>query len=152
MARYGQAGARIMARRKRMSGASLIEVMISIFIFSIGILALVGVQATSLRAVTDARFRSDAALLANELITEARLSNRASIKLDFDSRSPSPVRYQAWHARMVTNNKLPGVAANPPVVAVSNVNEMTVTIRWQSPTDTVVRQHVVMTQFAGPTK
>ena len=47
----------------------LLEALIAIVIFSIGILAIVGLQANSIRMSTDAKFRSDANLLANQYIS-----------------------------------------------------------------------------------
>jgi type IV pilus assembly protein PilV len=52
---------------KRVRGVSLIEVMVSIVIASIGILALAGVNAASIRYTKMSQYRSTAALLASEL-------------------------------------------------------------------------------------
>ena len=43
----------------------LIEALIGILIFSIGILALIGMQAAAIRNTADARYRSEASFLAN---------------------------------------------------------------------------------------
>jgi type IV pilus assembly protein PilV len=47
---------------------SLLEGLLAILIFSVGILALVALQSTSVRATTDAKFRADAGFLAGQLI------------------------------------------------------------------------------------
>lgn len=52
------------------SGVALLEALISVLIFSIGCLALIGLQAMSLKANADAKYRSDAAYLANQLISQ----------------------------------------------------------------------------------
>jgi len=49
-------------------GATLIEALVAILIFSIGILAVVGMQAFSVSAVTDAKYRADASFLANQAL------------------------------------------------------------------------------------
>src|SRR5439155_165247 len=49
---------------KRQDGVMLLEALIAILIFSIGILAVVGLQAVSIRNVTDAKHRTEAAYLA----------------------------------------------------------------------------------------
>lgn len=54
--------------RPRVRGIALIEALVGILIFTIGILGLVGLQAAMLRAQGSARIRADAALLANEVI------------------------------------------------------------------------------------
>lgn len=48
------------------SGSVLLESLISILIFSVGILALVGLQAISMKNTTQAKSRIDASLLANQ--------------------------------------------------------------------------------------
>jgi len=49
-------------------GVALIEAMVAIFIFSIGVLAVIGMQAVSIRTSSDAKYRADAAYLADQLI------------------------------------------------------------------------------------
>ena len=48
----------------------LIEALLAILIFSIGILAVVGMQSVAIKSVTDSKYRSEAAFLANELIAQ----------------------------------------------------------------------------------
>ncbi len=49
-------------------GAVLLEALIAILIFSMGILALVGLQAAMLQNTTDSKFRADASYLAQQQI------------------------------------------------------------------------------------
>jgi type IV pilus assembly protein PilV len=49
-------------------GAALIEALVGILIFSVGILGLVGLQATMTRAQGAAKYRADAAYLSSEII------------------------------------------------------------------------------------
>jgi len=44
----------------RQKGATLLEALMGILIFSVGILALVGMQALAIKQMTDAKYRSDA--------------------------------------------------------------------------------------------
>src|SRR2546428_12965622 len=55
---------------KRENGVMLLEALIAILIFSIGILAVVGLQAVSIRNVTDSKHRTEAAFLANNLLSQ----------------------------------------------------------------------------------
>ena len=52
---------RAAARLRRQGGFMLIEALIAILIFSIGILGIVGLQAAAVNQSTDARYRSEAA-------------------------------------------------------------------------------------------
>ncbi|MCL2656534.1 MAG: pilus assembly protein PilV [Betaproteobacteria bacterium] len=54
------------APRKAARGIALIEVLVAMLIFMLGILGLVGLQSSVTRAQTDAKFRADAAYLASE--------------------------------------------------------------------------------------
>lgn len=56
------------SRSKAIRGAALIEALVGILIFSIGILGLVGLQAAMTRAQGAAKFRADAAYLSSEII------------------------------------------------------------------------------------
>ena len=51
-------------------GVMLIEAMIGILIFAIGILALIAMQATAIRATQDARYRTEAVNYANDLLNQ----------------------------------------------------------------------------------
>src|ERR1039458_5481087 len=50
------------------TGSVILEAMIAILIFSMGILALVGMQATAINSVADAKYRSTAGFLAEQII------------------------------------------------------------------------------------
>jgi len=47
---------------------------VSVLVFSLGVLALVNLQAASVRLATDARFRADAAFLADQLFARMLIS------------------------------------------------------------------------------
>jgi len=52
------------APQSAQQGVVLIEAMIAILIFSLGILAIVGLQATMIKATADAKYRSEASYIA----------------------------------------------------------------------------------------
>lgn len=60
----------------RQSGVLLLEALIAILIFSIGILAIVGLQAVSIKLVGDGKYRSDAGFLAEEMIANMWASDK----------------------------------------------------------------------------
>lgn len=52
----------------RQQGAVLVEAMISILIFSMGVLAIVGLQAAMIQNTTDSKYRADASYIAQQRI------------------------------------------------------------------------------------
>lgn len=55
-------------QHKRMSGLSLIEILVTVVVLSIGLLGIAGMQAFGMRYSHDSYARSQATMLANELI------------------------------------------------------------------------------------
>jgi type IV pilus assembly protein PilV len=82
----------IAPRRER--GATLIEGMVAILIFSIGILALMSLHALSIKNTTDAQYRSEASYLANGVLARIRLADPGTVVADF--ASPSGTQYTQW--------------------------------------------------------
>ncbi len=53
---------------RRQAGATIMEILVSVLILSFGILALVGLQARSLSAASDAKFRVEATNFADQIL------------------------------------------------------------------------------------
>ncbi|MBA2674664.1 type IV pilus modification protein PilV [Ramlibacter sp.] len=70
--------ARTAAPRKAQGGFTLIEVLVSVLLFSIGILGAVGMQARAIRMSTDAQQRAEAAFLADQLLARLLISNKST--------------------------------------------------------------------------
>lgn len=143
---------------KKQAGSMLLEGLISILLFSIGILAIVGLQATSIKMVGDAKYRSDASLLANQLIGQMWAGNRttATLQANFSS-TPAGTQYTNW-LNSVNASSLPGVAGvalNQPIVTfttntttVVNSSIATITIYWSSPSEPAqAHKHVVVAEI-----
>lgn len=146
-------GRNLKLARSAQRGVSLIEALVAILIFSIGVLALIALQATSIRQSADAKYRSEASLLANEVIGQMWVSNRtpAALQASFDTGNPL---YNAWLARVQAT--LPGLAASAPVpasapaVAVNASGVVRVDLFWRAPNEqATVPQHryTVITQI-----
>jgi type IV pilus assembly protein PilV len=100
---------------KRERGVMLLEALIAILIFSVGILAVVGMQGAAIKSVTDSKMRSEAALLVNELIAQM-WSDPGNIALyNYPGSGAVPARLQPWIARV---QKLPGATVVAPKVTV----------------------------------
>lgn len=130
----------------------ILEALIAILIFSLGILAIVALQAVSIKQAADAKYRTDASLLADELLAQMWTSDRvpANMQATFGSVAAG-AGYTAWLAGV--NAALPGAAANPPIVMVdttagtATTGTTTITVRWQVPTETVLHSQTVMAQI-----
>ena len=66
--------------RNAQPGFSLVEVLISIIIFSFGLLGMVGLQATALQSNRDARLQSSAVVLARELAEMMRVNRDVAFR------------------------------------------------------------------------
>lgn len=125
---------------KQQTGVVLLEALLAILVFSLGILALVGLQATAVKQSTDAKYRSEAALLANDIIGQMWVSDRTAATLQTNFATGG-TQYAAWQARVAS--MLPGVAANPPSVTISIDNSVaasptaiaTIQIFWVAPSE-----------------
>lgn len=65
--------------RRQAAGFSLLEVLVALVIFSLGALALLRLQATAVRMSTDARQRTEAAFLADQLVARILVSDPATV-------------------------------------------------------------------------
>ena len=117
-------------RLKAQEGVLLIEAMIAILIFSLGILAIIGMQATSLRQTADAKYRLDASFAANQMIGEM-WGNKDSLG-----------------SYVVTNAAYSGLPNATKTIAV-NGTEVTVTITWRLNGETVAHKYVTVTQISA---
>jgi type IV pilus assembly protein PilV len=144
---------------------TLIESMVAILIFSMGILALVGMYATATTRTSDSQYRVEAANFANRILgqiwanvdrsTDATLTNTL---LAFQHRpggggcafSGNPSANAAvtqWvNDITATGTGLPGAdnAMQQILVDTANANRVTVTVCWRAPSDTVTHRHVVV--------
>lgn len=68
-----------MFRKKRQSGLSLIEVLVTIIITSIGLMGLVSLQMQAVRATTDSGNRSQAVWVFNDIINRIHANEASSL-------------------------------------------------------------------------
>lgn len=140
----------------RMHGMMLIEALVAILIFSIGVISLVGLQARAIAQTTDAKYRADAAFLANQIIGEVWAKRPSMATFAYTGTGTSSnTSITDWLTAIHSN--LPGVVCsgsplacttNGPSVEVA-ANQVTVTVRWQAPGSTNVSRHVVIAHVYG---
>ena len=135
---------------KSQAGVMLIEALLGILIFSIGILALIGMQATAIRNTSDARYRSEASFLATEVIGRMwiDIANLGNFDKDY---APAFAARDDWATKVSAT--LPGVdlaGATAPTIEVDAVTgEVTVTILWQQPGETTTRRLQMINRVKG---
>jgi type IV pilus assembly protein PilV len=138
--------------RNVQSGVMLLEALIGILIFSLGILAMVGMQAMSIRLATDSRDRTEASNLANQLVglmwAQRGVNNVNLPSFAYAGVGTPPASLVAWVDE--TTARLPNADIYPPIVVfgasplgVAIGTQATVTLRWKSPTDSTVHQYVL---------
>jgi len=134
--------------RQDQSGVMLLEALIGILIFSLGILAMVGMQTMGIRLATDSRDRAEAANLASQLVGEMWVNRAALASYNYPGSGTAPAVLTNWMAQV--NASLPNAATNPPIVTTgvsplgaSVGSQTTVTLRWVSTTDPTVHQYVM---------
>ena len=129
---------------REQAGVVLIEALLGILIFSIGILALLGMQATAMRATIDAKYRSEAAFLANEIIGTMWV-DRANIASYATATCSGYTECNNWLTRLQA--RLPNATgANAPTIVIAG-QQATVTIFWQRPGDSNISQHIAVAQI-----
>jgi type IV pilus assembly protein PilV len=136
-------------RRTAQGGSALLEALVAILIFAFGVLGLVGILAASIRATNDARYRAEAANLANAVIGDMWATAPNDLDPQFGAGGP---RLTAW--KNLVAQELPSAAgANAPLVDLAQPGLSTqsrsvvVTVYWQMPGETVRHQVLVTSQI-----
>ncbi len=140
-------------------GIMLIEALIGILIFSIGILAMIGLQAVSIKSQADAKYRSEASYLANQIISNmwvdranlATYQHRATgggagctpTGADSPQAGTAGSNMAIWLAAVTAN--LPGAASDNQQIIVGAGNQVTVTVCWKGPQETSWHNYLVTT-------
>ena len=113
----------------------LLEALIAILIFSIGILAVVGLQAVSVKNVTDAKYRTQAAFLADKLLSQMWIDAGNIASYSYPGSGGVPTRLTGWVGQV--NTQLPAAASVPPIVTVTGASPagatVSIQVRWQLP-------------------
>ena len=160
---------------RRQSGFFLIEALVAILIFSLGILGMVALGGTAMGAQTDARYRTDAAALADELAgaivvnvdRDSDANFLASLRefehqptgvdCNFSGTATAEPNAVAWLARVSTQGPgLPGLPNAADVnqqilidTSATGFNRVQITVCWQAPNDRAMRRHTLVTYVNG---
>jgi type IV pilus assembly protein PilV len=146
-----------MLNTRKQSGVVLLEAMVGLLIFAIGIIGLIRLQTEAIAQVSDAKYRASAALLANEVLGQmwgdrgnlpayAQLSGGGGTCAATGAPSTyAPVT--AWLSDVT--NTLPGASAAMQTIAVTGpANDIvTVTVCWKAARDTGSHHYTAIAQL-----
>lgn len=100
----------------------LIEVLVSLLVFLLGVLGIVALQAQAVQFSVQSEDRSRAALLANDLVSQMWTAQTTSL---------SSETLAAWKARLTDTQR--GLnSATGTVSAADSSGVVTITIKWKS--------------------
>ena len=126
---------------KPQAGVMLIEALIGILIFSIGILALLGMQGTAMKNTADARYRSEAAYFASQIIGQMWVNDKEALS-NWDTRPGKGMAQGKFPVRDLWMDKvasyLPGsippeIMVGPDPVEGLADREVRVRVQWLHP-------------------
>jgi type IV pilus assembly protein PilV len=126
-------------------GSSLLEGLLAIILFSIGLLSLLMLLSATLIESSNARYRIEASLLINDLVSHMRIGDHSLTGLKTRFADTTSADYQSWFTSV--SNRLPSVSrkSNAPQITIDDARNVTVNIRWQVPGDGISHQMIVQT-------
>ena len=142
-------------------GSMLLEALIAILLFSMGILGLMGLQAISIKNTATAKYRAEAAFLANQIIGQMWADNPANLAAyahnpttagtcSFGGGASANANVTAWLGNASTlgtvAGNLPGATSVLQQITVGAGNLVTVTICWQGPQEPTPHNYVAVAQ------
>ncbi len=135
-------------------GVALIEALVSILIFSFGVLGLVGLEASAINFSVDAEDRNRAAMFASDVASAMWLANSVS----YTTNALLTPQYAAWQISIVdpTKTGLPsGILSITPSTSASDTGNFPdtadIVITWKPPTDKTGTVRKLTTRVILPT-
>lgn len=118
----------------KQGGSVLLEALVSILIFSFGVIALFGAQAVAVQNVSQSNNRAAAVFLASQLIGTVQGDINHLADYNYTTGTP-PTKVQAWLTQVA--ERLPNGAGTISAVEDSGTppknGTITVTVTWQAP-------------------
>lgn len=121
-------------------GESLISTMLSMLIFSTGIMSMLGLLSNTLIETASVEYRSKASAHANDIMVDMMIGDKSLVNLKEQYTSPKGEKYRAFLKRVQTN--LPGTLEekNYPTIDIDNKGGVEIKIKWKSPSDQLEHQ------------
>ena len=124
---------------KGQAGVMLLEALVAILIFSLGVIALMGLQAASIAQVSQAKYRTDASYLANQIMG----------KIWVDQANLAAYAAGGYAGRVAWDNLVARTLPGGNAAIAVNGRTVTVQINWKQPDDIVWRRYVSVANING---
>ena len=131
-------------RRGRQGGSYLLEVLIAILVFAFGVLGLVGLLASSVRASNEVRFRSEAAYIANGMISDMWTMDASTMTTQFGGGGAKLVAWTSRASSLLPSSTV-AVAMTPGLSSQSSTVDVKIT--WKLPGSTETHNYVMTAQI-----
>lgn len=145
--------------KKYQTGSGLVEQLVALLLFSFGVLGLMSMQGTAINHASDAQYRTEASLLANQIIgimwTDRSNLNAYQHNPTGGSKCAPTVAVTAntnalaWLNSFTTvgASYLPGATTNAQQIFVDTDRTVRVTVCWKSPQDDGWHNYTVTSQI-----
>lgn len=118
--------------KQREAGWALMDGLIAIAVFSIGVLGLMALYLYSIKNSSEAGYRAEAAFFANQVVARMWADDKKTLVDNY--ASPNGPKFKVWQDEVRdARTGLPNATgANAPAIDVKAGNRVTVTVRWQA--------------------
>lgn len=147
-------------------GIMMLETLIGLIIFLVGVLAMMALQTTAIAVQSDAQYRIEAANYAQSILGQIQLGvdrtsaanmqnslatfihQPAGTNCNYSGAASTAPLVTAWASAITssTGKLLPGstTAMQQILVDPATSNQVTITICWQGPNDKIPRRHTIV--------
>ncbi len=138
---------RVCRSRRRLRGSTLVEGLLAVVVFSVGLVGLLTLLSGAMVDGAQAQYRSEAGLLASDLVGRMWTGDRSLAGLQERFGEADAAEYLDWRRRVQA--ALPGVtdSANVPQVSIGAQRDVTITLGWQAPGESAPHQLLVHTRI-----
>ncbi len=122
-------------------GSILIEGLVAILIFSVGVLALMGMQSVAIKNASQAKYRNEAALLANQILSQMMVDQVNIANYVDGGSAPARTAWDTQVAELLPN----GSAVITYVDTAATPRFVTITLSWRGPDEPADAAHQYVT-------
>jgi type IV pilus assembly protein PilV len=132
-------------------GALLVEALVAIVVFSVGVLGNVALHAQAMRHVGEAHYRSEAAALAQSVLARMWAEDPAGLAARYGDGHGTGYDAFAGLARRLPGAQLSGNAPEVRIEAGPSAasRRVTVVLRWQAPGESAPHRHATTAIMGG---